>query len=384
MKSKIVLLGPAYPLRGGLATFNESLAKALQQRGHEVRIITFSLQYPSFLFPGKSQYGRDKAPAQLSIEAKINSVNPVNWLAVGRRLRKAQPDLIIPSFWLPFMGPSLGIVSALARKNGQSLSIALVHNLIPHESRPGDRIFTKLFTRSMDGFVALSQEVLNDIKAFEPGRPAAWHPHPIYDHFGPRIPRGEALRQLALPADKKYLLFFGFIRPYKGLDILLRAMAHEILKSRDDLRLIVAGEFYEDEKKYMNLISEAGLEEKVILHTKFIPDAEVARYFSAAHAVVQPYRSATQSGVTQIAYHFDVPMIVSNVGGLPEIVPHGRVGLVTEPEEGALARAIDEILDEKRLKKFSAAIGEEKKRFSWDKMGEAFEKLYLSIKEKKP
>ena len=382
--SKIVLLGPAYPLRGGLATFNESLAKALQKRGHEVRIITFSLQYPSFLFPGKSQYGRDKVPAHLSIEAKINSINPLNWIAIGRRLRKEKPDLIIPSFWLPFMGPSLGIISARARKNLHSRSIALVHNLIPHESRPGDQVLTRLFTRSMDGFVALSKEVLNDIKAFEPGRPATWHPHPIYDHFGPRIPRDEALRQLSLPADKKYLLFFGFIRPYKGLDILLRAMAQQTLKSRDDLRLIVAGEFYEDEKKYLNLIREVGIEEKVILHTKFIPDADVARYFSAADAVVQPYRSATQSGVTQIAYHFDVPMIVSNVGGLPEIVPHGKVGLVTEAEEVTLATAIDEILEEERLKKFSAAIKEEKKRFSWDQMAETFEKLYISIKEKKP
>ncbi len=381
--SKIVLLGPAHPLRGGLANFNESLAKALQDRGHEVRIITFSLQYPGFLFPGKSQYGRGKAPLHLPIEIAINSVNPFNWIAVGRRLRKEKPDLIIPSFWLPFMGPSLGIISALARKNRHSLSIALVHNLIPHESRPGDRIFTKLFTRSMDGFVALSQEVLKDIKTFQPGRAVAWNPHPIYDHFGPRIPREEALRLLSLPADKKYLLFFGFIRHYKGLDILLRALARDILKSRDDIRLIVAGEFYEDEKKYLQLISELGIEEQVILHTQFIPDEEVARYFSAAHAVVQPYRSATQSGVTQIAYHFDVPMIVSNVGGLPEIVPHGKVGLVCKPEEEALAHAIDEILDEELLEKFSRQIVEEKKRFSWDKMGETFEKLYLSIKEQR-
>ncbi len=381
--SKIVLLGPAHPLRGGLATFNESLAKALQKRGHEVRIITFSLQYPGFLFPGKSQYGRGEAPPQLPIEVAINSVSPFNWIAVGRRLRKEKPDLIIPSFWLPFMGPSLGIISALARKNRQSLSIALVHNLIPHESRPGDRLFTKLFTRSMDGFLALSQEVLNDIKAFEPGRPVSWHPHPIYDHFGPRIPRDEALSKLSLPAGKKYLLFFGFIRPYKGLDILLRALARDILKSRDDIRLIVAGEFYEDEKKYLQLISNLGLEKKVILHTRFIPDEEVARYFSVADVVVQPYRSATQSGVTQIAYHFDVPMIVSNVGGLPEIVPHGKVGLVCKPEEDVLAEAIDEILDDKLRGNFSRQIGEEKKRFSWDKMGEAFEKLYLSIKEKR-
>lgn len=364
----VIILGPAHPLRGGIAGFNERLAVAFQAAGWQAKIYTFSLQYPKLLFPGKTQRTDAPKPEGLNIDVAINSINPMNWWIVGRRIRKERPDLLIPAFWLPFMAPSLGAIAGMARKNRHTKAVALVHNMIPHEHRPGDGPFSRYFVKRMDGFVALSQSVVDDIGAFDTAKPRTWSPHPMYDHYGPQIPREEACAALGLDPNYRYLLFFGFIRHYKGLDLLLEAMKE--LEGLEDVRLIVAGEFYEDESNYHSLLDALG--DRVVSHTDFIPEDRVRYYFSAAELVVQPYRSATQSGVAQIAYFYEVPMVVTNVGGLPEIVPDGSAGYVVEPEPKAIAAGIQRYFALSDKEPLLEALRAEKARFTWDKMVEAF------------
>jgi D-inositol-3-phosphate glycosyltransferase len=364
----VTILGPAHPLRGGIAGFNERLAVAFQAAGWQAKIYTFSLQYPKLLFPGKTQRTDAPKPEGLDIEVSINSINPLNWWALGRRIRKERPDLLVPAFWLPFMAPSLGTIAGMARKNGRTKAVALVHNMIPHEHRPGDGPFSRYFVKRMDGFVALSQSVVDDIARFDAAKPRTWGPHPMYDHYGPKVDRTEACAALGLDPQYRYILFFGFIRQYKGLDLLLEAMKE--LEGQPNVRLIVAGEFYEDESNYRPLLEALG--DRVVAHTGFIPEDRVRHYFSAADLVVQPYRSATQSGVAQIAYYYEVPMVVTNVGGLPEIVPDGRAGYVVEPDPKAIAEGIQRYFALPDKGPLLEALRAEKARFTWDKMVEAF------------
>lgn len=378
---KIVILGTAHPYRGGLAAMNERLARELTERGDEVVIYNFTLQYPGFLFPGKSQYTDEPAPQGLRIIRKINSVNPFNWLKVGRELRKICPDLIIVKYWLPFMGPALGTIVRLARRNRHTRVICIADNMIPHEKRPGDRLFTKYFTKGVDGYIAMSHEVYADIEKLVVHPLRRFTPHPIYDHYGEIMPREEALELLQLDPDYRYLLFFGFIRDYKGLDWLIRAMAEPQLKDRQ-IRLIVAGEFYSDSEPYLKLIRELGLEEKIILHTDYIPDAQINRYFGAADLVVQPYKTATQSGVTQIGYHFNKAMLVTDVGGLGEIVANGKSGYVVKPGVSAIAEAIADFYDRERQADFEKETVKLKGQFSWSKMTDVVMELYASINSK--
>lgn len=374
----IVLLSPAHPLRGGIASSTERLAQELQQHGQAVRICSFSLQYPAFLFPGKSQYADSPAPAGLDIRAEINSVNPFNWWKVGRRLQREAPDLIIVRYWLPFMGPCLGTILRLARRNGHTKVIALTDNAIPHEKRPGDRLFTRYFIGAADGFVVMSRSVGQDIRQFTADKPISYIPHPVYDNYGAPAGREQSLHQLGLSADGSYLLFFGFIRHYKGLSLLLEAMAQPAVQSLG-LKLIVAGEFYEDKAPYLQLIQDLGLEGQVYLRDVYIPDEQVRYYFGAADLVVQPYRSATQSGISQLAYHFDKPMVVTRVGGLPEIVAHGEEGYVVEVQPGAIAAAIADFFVQKRAAAMSARVREGKQRFSWENMASGIKKLYSEL-----
>jgi len=379
---KIVIIGTAHPYRGGLAAMNERLACELTAQGHEVVIYNFTLQYPGFLFPGKSQYTDEAAPQGLKIVRKVNSVSPFNWLKVGRELKKMCPDLLIIKFWLPFMGPSLGTVARLARKNRHTRVICIVDNMIPHEKRLGDRLFTKYFTKGVDGYVAMSHEVYADIEKLVAHPLRRFTPHPVYDHYGEIIPREEAVKALHLEPDYRYLLFFGFIRDYKGLDWLLRAMADSRLRDRP-IRLIVAGEFYSDSAPYLKLIRELELEEKVVLHTDYIPNEQINRYFCAADLVVQPYKTATQSGVTQIGYHFNKAMLVTDVGGLGEIIADGKSGYVVKPEIAAIADAIVDFYDRKRQADFENETTKLKEQFSWTKMTEVIMELYASINSKK-
>jgi len=380
MPRKIVILSPAHPLRGGIASSSERLAQEFQQQGHQVQLVSFSLQYPDFLFPGKTQYTDDPAPAGLKIETKLNSINPFNWIQTGLYLRKLGVDLIIVRYWLPFMGPSLGTACRIAKGNGHTKVIALADNIIPHEARIGDKQFTQYFCNSVDAFLVMSRAVGEDAKRFAPQKPVAYSPHPIYDNYGALASRAKALSHLKLDANYRYLLFFGFIRDYKGLDILLEAMVNKAVKDLP-IKLIIAGEYYGKADKYDTIIEQHQLEDKIISHNTFISSEEVKYYFAAADLVAQPYRTATQSGISQLAYHFEKPMIVTNVGGLPEIVEDGKVGYVVDVDKDAVANAILDFFNNNRLEAMTKGVQENKELFSWDKIVEVFEGLYSSTTE---
>ena len=367
MSKSIVIVGPAYPLRGGLATYNQLLATKLQEQGHSVRIVTFSLQYPNILFPGKTQYSTDLKPENIEIEVSLNSVNPLNWLSLGNTLRKEKPDLVIFRYWMPFMGPSLGTLGRIIRKNKHTKVVTIADNIIPHEKRFFDTPFTKYFVNSCDGFVTMSESVLEDLKQFDSTKPVAYNPHPMYESFGPQLDKADARNKLGLAENGKYLLFFGFIRKYKGLDILLRAFADERIQEAG-IKLIIAGEYYDKPEEYQAIIEEHGLEKALVQANDFIPDSEVSTYFSAADMVVQTYKTATQSGVTQIAYYYHNPMLVTDVGGLAELVPHNKVGYVTSTDIKEIADAILDFYENKREAEFVENIKTERLRFTWESM----------------
>ncbi len=368
MQQSVVIIGPAYPLRGGLASYDERLAKAFMREGYKTSIYTFSYQYPSFLFPGTTQYSSESPPEDVSIRVRINSVNPLNWIIVGNELKKLNPDFIVVRYWLPLMGPCFGTILRRVRSNHHTKIICIADNILPHEKRPGDKAFTKYFVKPVDGFITMSEQVLNDLHRFATGKPAIFVPHPLYDNFGEKISKQEARAQLGIPQEDKVILFFGFIRKYKGLDILLQAMKlihHQ--KSVSNLKLLIAGEFYEDEKNYEDLLNNPEIKNEVIAHTEFITDSMVKYYLCAADCVVQPYRNATQSGVTPLAYHFEVPMIVTNVGGLPSLVPDRKVGLIAEPNPESIAQKIKEYFDLGQ-NFFLPQLREEKQKYSWENM----------------
>ena len=357
----VVLIGPAHPLRGGLATFNERLIREYRANGSDACIYTFSLQYPSLLFPGKTQISSEPAPRDLPIYIKVNSINPFNWIKTGLELRKLRPDLVIVKFWMPFMAPCFGTICRIIRGNNHSRIITIIDNIIPHEHRPGDRLLSSYWIGSVDGCVAMSKSVLDDLGKFDTTKPKLFCPHPLYDNFGDPIPKHEALQRLKLDPASHYVLFFGFIRDYKGLDLLLEAFADERLR-RMKIRLLVAGEFYCDPKPFQAIIARHHLDDLVIMSNDFIPDSRVLNYFCAADLVVQPYKSATQSGVTQIAYHFNKPMIITDVGGLAEFVPDGKVGYIVNPDPAEIASAIVRFYDENRESEFSANAALEKQK----------------------
>ncbi|SIT86424.1 Glycosyltransferase involved in cell wall bisynthesis [Pontibacter indicus] len=377
---RIVLVGPAHPLRGGgMSTFNERLAVAFQEAGDKVEIVSFSLQYPSFLFPGKSQFTDEPAPQGITIKSLINSINPISWIRAGNYIRHQKPDLVIFRYWLPFMGPALGTIARIVKRNRYSRILAITDNVVPHEKRPGDVPFTKYFLSACHGFLTMSRAVQQDLQRFEPNKPNLYLPHPLYDNFGPAESKAEACAALGLDPNVRYLLFFGFIRAYKGLDLLLEAMAMPALQAVPDLKLLIAGEFYEDAKPYYELIEKHGLQDRLVLRTDFIPNAEVRHYFCAADLVVQPYKHATQSGVTQVAYHFDKPMVVTNVGGLAELVPAGEVGYVVEPDPQAVASAISDFYTSAKAETFVRNIARYKARFSWSRFVEAVYELAAKV-----
>lgn len=379
---KVTLVGTAHPFRGGIAVFIERLARAFKQNKDEVRISTFTLQYPKILFPGETQLSSSPKPTDLNITQEVNSINPFNWIKVGNKIRKEKPDLVIFKYWIPFMAPSLGTIARRIRKNKHTKVIVVVDNIIPHEKRFGDNALNKYFVKSVDAFVAMSQSVLDDLKTFDNQKPKLLSPHPLYDNFGKAKTREEALNSLGLDAQYNYMLFFGIIRQYKGLDILLKAFADKRLNNGKN-KLIVAGEFYEDDTVYQDLIKKHQLQDAIVLATKFIPDEEVVNYFCAADIIVQPYKHATQSGVTQIAYHFEKPMLVTDVGGLKEIVPHNKVGYVTNPNEQEVADALVDFYDNNRSQEFIAGVKDEKQKYTWQTMIDNIYKLYQETKMKK-
>ena len=369
---KIILLGTTYPYRGGLAAFNERLARQFLSEGHEVELWTFTLQYPSFLFPGKTQYSSEQAPKDLTIRRELNSCNPFNWIRVGNAIRKAAPDLLICCYWMAFFAPAYGLVSRIARRNGKTKAIALVHNMMPHEPSVLDKLFAPYFVKSQNGFVALSESVVKDIEQIAKANAnAKASPHPIYDHYGERMAKAEACKALGLDPKKEYMLFFGLVRAYKGLDLLLDAFG-KVKDQLPDLQLIIAGEFYEHEDKYRAQIEANGLKERVVLRNEFIPDADLRKYFGAADLIVQPYKSATQSGVTQVAFHFEKPMLVTNVGGLAEIVPDHQMGYACEPTADAIAEDLLDYFTNNRQAAYTECLKKEKTKYAWSNMTRAF------------
>lgn len=378
---KIKFIGPAYPYRGGLATIIETLARTFAGRGGEVSIDTFSLQYPRLLFPGKSQFRTGPAPTDLTIERTVSTVNPLSWWRVGRKLRRQRPDLVVLKYWTPLMAPCFGTICRLARKNGKTKVVVHVDNITPHESHFYDRVLNRYFLHSVDGFVYMSEAVKSDLDTYGLGKPALFSPHPLFDTYGQRVDRTDACARLGLDPQTDYIMFFGYIRDYKGLDLLIDAWA--MLHKRgltQGRKLLVVGEVYGADTKYTEQIALLGIEEEVVMHTRFVPDGQVADYFSVAQMVALPYKSATQSGVTQVAYAFGVPMIVTRVGGLAEIVPDGVVGLLADVSAESVAEAIEKAWQEGNLDRFREGIEREKHRFSWDATADVIEQLYGQIK----
>ncbi len=375
-EKKIIILSPAHPLRGGIAASSERLAREWQAQGARVALYSFSLQYPSLLFPGKTQYTDEPAPKDLAINPLLNSINPLSWWKVGKLIAKERPDILVVRYWLPFLAPALGFVCRKARKNKHTRIISIADNLIPHESRPGDELLTRYFVRSVDAFIVMSRSVGTDLNQLGLQKPWAYVPHPIYDHYGQAVSEKEARQFLNLPSDEKvrYVLFFGFVRRYKGLDLLIDAFADARLRQMP-IKLIVAGEFYEDEKKYREQVKALQLEESILFRNEYIPNREIPYYFSASDIVAQPYRSATQSGISQLAYHFKKPMLVTRVGGLPEIVPHGKVGYVTDISSPAIAEALVDFFQNSRKREMEHFVAKYKEQFSWKKLVDKIEEL---------
>ena len=369
---KIVLVGPFPPFRGGISDLNAALADHLSKR-HEIHAINFTTQYPKVLFPGKTQFKKGDSAQEVDSIRCLSSINPFSWRKTAYKIIDIDPDLVLFRFWLPFFAPAFSGVAKKIRKYSDATIMAICDNIIPHEERLLDTRLTKRFFGFIDSFIVLSKKVENELLSFIPEAKYKYSPHPIYSIFNNTLSKEQAKAELKL-ATKKVLLFFGLIREYKGLDILINAM-EKIKTELEDYTLLIVGECYENENKYTDLIKKAGITDNVKCHYSFIPDNEVGKYFSAADVVVLPYKTASQSGIVQIAYHFDTPVIVSNVGGLPEIVDEGKTGYCVEPNSNAFAKAIKAFYENDNISEMNSNISEYKSQFSWDAMVKAIEKL---------
>jgi glycosyltransferase involved in cell wall biosynthesis len=370
LPKKCVIIGPAYPLRGGIAQLNESLSRQLTAMGVENVIYSFSLQYPDFLFPGKTQKEEGHRDlGTIRIRTTINSIAPWTWLSTAKAILEEKPDIIIVRFWIPFMAPALSAICRYVKKRSGVRIVGLLDNVIPHEHRIGDRTLTQMFLNSCDHFAVMSSSVMADLGSFDRSKTRKLLYHPIYDHFGEPVPMAEARERLGLSLNDHVILFFGLVRHYKGLDLLLKAVAQ--MPDRSKLKVLVAGEFYEGKDECLDIIRRNGLEEHVLLHDRFIPEHEVRDYFCAANIMAQPYRSATQSGVTQIAYHFGTPMLVTDVGGLPEMVPHRKVGYVCKSKPEAIASHLSDFFAGNDEQCFRKNMPKERERFGWERFATA-------------
>lgn len=377
---KIVILGTAYPLRGGIAHYNALLYRELSKR-HSVTIITFKRQYPSLFFPGKTQEeaGSEHPQAgtpvgwQVPSEPLVDSINPLNWIAVGKEIRRRKPDLLIMKYWLPFFGPCFGTIARIAKRGTNIKVLYICDNVVPHEHRPGDAALTMYAFRAADFFIVQSDVVERDLKKLLPSARYKNVPHPIYTIFGTPVEKMQARQRLGL-ADERVLLFFGYVRPYKGLSVMLEAMKR--FPPELNATLLVVGEFYDEKEKYLKQIEALGVQHRVSIVSDYVPNDTVGLYFSAADVVLLPYLSATQSGIAQIAYNFDKPVIATAVGGLAEVVRDGVTGFVVPPNDpDALARAVVRYFAEQRESDFAANVALEKRKYSWEAMVRAIEEF---------
>lgn len=362
IRKKIIIIGPAFPYRGGIANFTDSLYTELV-KDHDVSIITFKRQYPSFLFPGKTQFEEEGSSPGINARMLIDSINPLNWRAVGSKIRDEKPDLVIVKFWLPFFGLCFGSICKIIKQNKSTKIIAICHNVIPHERKPGDKLLAKYFFKYCDRFILLSRKVVDDLKSLVPDARYSVLFHPVYSKFGEKVNKTKA--KFLLNINKQnVILFFGLIRDYKGLDTLLEALA--IVKKKIDLGLIIAGEFYSNQEKYKSIINRLKLSDDIFLFDLFIPAEEVKNFFSASDAVILPYKDATQSGIVQVAMNFRKPVIAANVGGLGEVVVDGVTGYVVNKDDpAALAEAILKFYKENKEAEFVTHIEKEVDKYSW-------------------
>jgi len=371
---KIAYLSTFYPFRGGIAQFNASLYRVLE-KNNEVQAFTFTRQYPTILFPGTSQYVTpvdevDKIPSK----AILDTINPVSYPRAARTIVEFKPDMLLTKYWMPFFAPSLGSVSKTLKKHNV-INISILDNVIPHEKRLGDVALTQFFLNQQHGFVVMSSSVRDDLLKLRPDAVYEEHPHPIYNHFGPKLSKQEARQLLNLPENKKILLFFGFIRDYKGLDLLLKSM--KMLS--EDYHLVIAGEVYGSFDKYDDLISRLHIKNKVSKHIHYINDKDVPKYFSAADVCVLPYKSATQSGIIGICYQYNLPVIATNTGSLKEMIEPYNTGLiVNELTFQALTSTIEKFFSS-NINKFAESIEQYKEKYSWENLSYAILNIYSKI-----
>lgn len=369
---KITILSTTYPLRGGIAHFNGLLYKELIKR-NDVNVLTFCRQYPSLLFPGKSQLEEGDTTEKIPSQQLVDSVNPFNWIKIGKKIKKDSPDLLIFKYWMPFFAPCFGTISRIAKKNNTTRVVVICDNVIPHERKPGDVALTKYFFKSVDYFILLSEKVKTDLLTLLPQAKNKVMPHPVYSNFGEAVSKDEARKNLKIN-NERLILFFGFIRDYKGLDTLLETMA--VLKEKLDVKLIVAGEFYADQEKYLGLIDKLELKDTLYLFNDFIPTTEVKYYFSASDAVILPYKDATQSGIVQIAMNFRKPVIATNVGGLGEVIHHNKTGYIVDKKNPSqLAEAILKFYSENKEEEFVRNTEKEIEKYSWEKFADGILEL---------
>jgi D-inositol-3-phosphate glycosyltransferase len=368
---KIILVGTAFPMRGGIAHYVALLYKKLVEMGHDTQIISFKRQYPALLFPGKTQQDPSAEVIELPSNPLIDSINPVSWLKTFRYIKKEKPDLVVYKYWMPFFAPAYGTIVLLTRLFTRSKSLYIGDNIVPHEQIPViDWLLTKWALWKVDYFIIQSQTVLKDLHKFKPEAVYKLIPHPVFDIFQANYTAGSARTQLELKADENVVLFFGYIRAYKGLHFLIDALP-EVLQQQP-VKLIIAGEFYENEEKYRRQIRDLNLEQYIILKADYIANEQVGLYFAAADVLVLPYVSATQSGIIQIAYNYNKPVITTDVGGLPEVIEEGRTGFVVPAQQThALAKAIIHYFRVQNVTNFAENIQIYKQKFSWENLARA-------------
>ena len=380
---KIIIAGTAFPMRGGIAQYNSLMYKYFSE-ADDVKVYSFKRQYPEFLFPGKTQFEQGEPAVKIPDEKNvicIDSINPLNWLSAGKKIAAENPDLLIFKYWIPYFGPCFAVISYIVKKFSKEYTkvLYICDNVIPHEKRIGDKFFTKLAFSQGDYFVVMSKTVEEDLKLFNKGKPYKLIPHPVYNIFGDKVEKSEAkdfiLKEYGIDLqNEKVILFFGYIRKYKGLNYLIDAMP-EILK-KVKLKLLVVGEYYGDEEKYREQIRSLGLEDDIKVVSDFVPDLNVKYFFSASDVVVLPYSDATQSGIIQIAYHYDKPVIATDVGGLAEVVRNNETGLIIEPKSpSAIAKAVIDFYEKGLEEKFTINAREEKKKYTWEKFVDSVKEL---------
>ncbi|PWJ34223.1 glycosyltransferase [Sediminitomix flava] len=368
---KIACLSTFYPFRGGIAQFNANMYRVLEQQGHELKAFTFSRQYPDFLFPGQTQYvtEADVADPIESIPC-LDTINPISYLTTAKKIKEWQPDILLMKYWMSFFGPSQGTVAKLMGPNTKVITV--LDNVIPHEKRFIDTPFTSYFMKQNDGFVVMSKQVEKDMLHFQPNAIYNYHPHPLYDHFPAPIDREKACQELGLDPNKKTILFFGFIRNYKGLDLMIDAFN----QLDDSYELVIAGESYGDFSAYQSQIDNSPLKANIKTHVRYIDDHEVPIFFSAANVCLLPYKSATQSGISTIALHYELPMIATDVGGLGEYILDGETGFMVEkPEVNLIAEKIKQYFTEDREQDFRENHKKFKENFSWTSLAKSIEDL---------